>query len=261
MSLQHFADSAVRAYKIATMPPMGPVLSRARRRAAGESDPGRGEPAHPEARAGRSAARRFRRAGRSGEDAGRGAESRHHLRSHGANAGGHGITSSNLPKRCNAAVIDNVGRMNFPSRHPLNQSFRRGLIGQADVVLAIEMNDLWGAVNAFNDRIERRSRPATKRGAKIITLGVRDLYLKSNYQDFGRCWGLVDLDIAGDGEVSLPALTEAVKRLADPSRKTAFAERGRKLAAAAFGNGRARSKTRRHDRLGCEPDHHGADVR
>ena len=135
-----------------------------------------------------------------------------------------------LAETLQCGVIDNAGRMNFPSRHPLNQSFRRGLIGQADVVLAIEMNDLWGAVNAFNDRIERRSRPATKRGAKIITLGVRDLYLKSNYQDFGRFQD-VDLDIAGDGEVSLPALTEAVKRLADPSRKTAFAERGRKLAA------------------------------
>jgi hypothetical protein len=34
--------------------------------------------------------------------------------------------------------------MNFSSRHPLNQSFRRGIITQANVILAIEMNDLWG---------------------------------------------------------------------------------------------------------------------
>jgi acetolactate synthase-1/2/3 large subunit len=135
-----------------------------------------------------------------------------------------------LAETLQCGVIDNVGRMNFPSRHPLNQSFRRGLIGQADVVLAIEMNDLWGAINAFSDRIERRSRPATKPGAKIITLGVRDLYLKSNYQDFGRFQD-VDLDIAGDGEASLPALTEAVKRLIDPGRRAALNERGKKLAA------------------------------
>jgi len=121
--------------------------------------------------------------------------------------------------------------MNFPSRHPLNQSFRRSLIGQADVILAIEMNDLWGTVNSFSDRIVRRSRPMTRPGAKIITLGVRDLYLKANYQDFGR-WQDVDLDIAGDGEASLPALTEAVKRLIDKGRKDAYAERGKKLAAA-----------------------------
>ena len=93
------------------------------------------------------------------------------------------------------------------------------------------MNDLWGAVNTFHDRIVRQSRPATKPGAKIITLGVRDLYLKSNYQDFGR-WQDVDLDIAGDGEASLPVLTEAVKQLIDEGRKAACAARGQKLAAA-----------------------------
>jgi acetolactate synthase-1/2/3 large subunit len=136
-----------------------------------------------------------------------------------------------LAEALQCAVIDNAGRMNFPSRHPLNQSFRRAIIGQADVILAIEMNDLWGALSHFHDRIVRTSGPATKPGAKIITLGVRDLYLKANYQDFGR-WHDVDLDIAGDGEASLPALTEAVLKLTSSDRKSAFAERGRKLAAA-----------------------------
>src|SRR4029077_15673147 len=32
-----------------------------------------------------------------------------------------------------AAVTDNVARMNFPSRHPLNMSSRRAIIGKADV--------------------------------------------------------------------------------------------------------------------------------
>ena len=76
-----------------------------------------------------------------------------------------------------------------------------------------------------------RSRPITKTDAKIITLGMRDLYLKANYQDFGR-YQDVDLAIAGDGEASLPALTEAVKRLIDDGRKSAFEARGKKLAAA-----------------------------
>jgi acetolactate synthase-1/2/3 large subunit len=77
----------------------------------------------------------------------------------------------------------------------------------------------------------RKSRPAYKTDTKVITLGVRDLYLKSNYQDFGR-WQDVDLDIAGDGEASLPVLTEAAKRLIDDGRKAAYAERGKKLAGA-----------------------------
>ena len=41
-----------------------------------------------------------------------------------------------LAETLQCGVIDYAGRMNFPSRHPLNQSFSRALIGQADVILA-----------------------------------------------------------------------------------------------------------------------------
>ena len=67
--------------------------------------------------------------------------------------------------------------------------------------------------------------------AKIVTLGTRDLYMKSNYQDLGR-YQEVDLTIAGDAEASLPALIEQVKRLTDEGRKSVFEARGKKLAAA-----------------------------
>jgi acetolactate synthase-1/2/3 large subunit len=136
-----------------------------------------------------------------------------------------------LAETLQCAVVDNAGRMNFPSRHPLNQSFRRSVISQADVILAIEMNDVFGSLNAFSDRIARATRPTVKKGAKIITLGLRDTYMKSNYQDFGR-YQDVDLAIAGDGEASLALLIEAVKRFIDPSRKSAYDTRGKKLAAA-----------------------------
>jgi acetolactate synthase-1/2/3 large subunit len=137
-----------------------------------------------------------------------------------------------LAEALQCPVIDLAGRMNFPSRHPLNQTSRRGaVLPQADVILAIEVNDLWGVLNSFSDRIVRTSRPVIKAGAKTITLGTRDLYLKGNYQDFGR-YQDADLAIAGEGEASLPALTEAVKRLTDDGRKSAFAARGQKLAAA-----------------------------
>ena len=115
--------------------------------------------------------------------------------------------------------------MNFPTRHPLNHSFRRGaLIPQADVILAIEMNDVWGALNAFSDRIVRSYRSNTKKDAKVITLGVRDLFQRSNYQDFAR-FQEVDLAIAGDGEASVPTLTEMIKQLSGP-KKAAFEARG-----------------------------------
>src|SRR5262249_27388124 len=134
-----------------------------------------------------------------------------------------------LAETLQCAVVDNAGRMNFPSRHPLNQSFRRVVIGQADVILAMEVNELWGSLNAFSDRIVRASRPTYKKGAKIVTLGSRDLYMKANYQDLGR-YQEVDMTIGGDAEASLPTLIEQVKRLVDDGRKAAFEARGKKLA-------------------------------
>ncbi len=229
-SLQHFAESAVRAYKIATTPPMGPVFLAL--------DAELQENQIPDAESLRipKLAPVVPPQGDSGaiaEAAKMLAEAQNPLivcdRMARTPAGMANLVD--LAETLQCGVIDNAGRMNFPSRHPLNQSFRRGLIGQADVILAIEMNDLWGTLTSFSDRIVRRSRPATEPGARIITLGVRDLYLKSNYQDFGR-WQDVDLDIAGDGEASLSALTEAVRRLIDESRKAAYGARGKKLAAA-----------------------------
>src|ERR1700729_2874740 len=219
-SLQHFAESTARAYKIATTPPMGPVFialdaelqENPLSNAESLRIPKFEQVIPPQ---GDSAAL--------GEAAKMLVEAKTPLivcdRVARTPTGMAHLVD--LAETLQCGGIAYPGRMNFPSRHPPNQSFNRTLIGQADVILAIEMNDLWGAVNSFSDRIARQSRPATKPGAKIITLGVRDLYLKSNYQDFGR-WQDVDLDIAGDGESSLPALTEAVKRLVDEGRKAAF---------------------------------------
>jgi acetolactate synthase-1/2/3 large subunit len=227
-SLQHFAESAVRAYKIATTPPMGPVFLAL--------DAELQE--NPIADGKNLRIPRFERvippqgdSGAIAEAAKRLVEAQNPLiicdRMARTPAGMANLVV--LAETLQCGVIDNVGRMNFPSRHPLNQSFRRGLIAQADVILAIEMNDLWGTLTHFSDRIVRQSRSNTKPGAKLMTLGVRDLYLKSNYQDFGR-WQDVDLNIAGDGEASLPVLTEAVRRLIDDGRKSAFEARGQKLA-------------------------------
>src|SRR5215467_1878016 len=193
-SLQHFAESAVRAYKIATTPPMGPVFL-ALDAELQENPIADGQSLHipklapvmpPQGDAGAiaAAAKMLVEAQNPVIICDRLARTPVGM-----------ANLVELAETLQCGVIDNVGRMNFPSRHPLNQSFRRGIISHADVILAIEMNDLWGAVSAFSDRIVRRSRPLTKSGAKIVTLGVRDLYLKSNYQDFGRFQD-IDLDIA-----------------------------------------------------------------
>jgi acetolactate synthase-1/2/3 large subunit len=230
-TLQHFAESAVRAYKIATTPPMGPVML--------SLDAELQENPIPDPESLRIP--KLAKVIPPQADTGALAEAAKLLvaaenpliicdRLARTPAGMAHLVE--LAEALQCAVMDMQGRMNFPSRHPLNQTFRReSVLSQADVILALEMNDLWGTLNAFSDRIVRTSRPATRKDVKTITLGVRDLYLKSNYQDFGRFQD-VDMAIAGDGEASLPALTEAVKRLVDDGRRSAFEARGKKLAAA-----------------------------
>jgi acetolactate synthase I/II/III large subunit len=229
-NLQHFAESAVRAYKIATTPPMAPVLLSL------DAELQENPIADPE----RLRIPRLAKVVPPQADSGAVAELAKMLvaaespvlvcdrltRTPAAMA--HLVE---LAETLQCAVVDVGGRMNFPSRHPLNQSFRRASLDQADVILGLEMNDIWASVNSFTDRIVRTTRSTAKKGAKVVTLGTRDLYIKSNFQDFAR-YQEVDLAIAGDGETSLPALTEAVKRLVDAGRKPAYEARGKKLAAA-----------------------------
>jgi acetolactate synthase-1/2/3 large subunit len=232
VSLQHFAESAVRAYKIATTPPMGPVMlsldAELQENPIHEAEnlhiPKLSKVVPPQA------------------DTGAIAEIAKLLvnaeaplivvdRMARTPAGMERLVE--LAEALQCAVMDRFGRTNFPSRHPLNQTFRRNaVVAQADVILAIEMNDHWAALNAFSDRIVRTSRPLHKPTAKIISLGLRDMYLKANYQDFGR-FSDIDMSVAGDGEASLPALTEAVKKLLD-GRKSAYEARGKRYAAARF---------------------------
>lgn len=108
-----------------------------------------------------------------------------------------------LAELLGAAFVDVGGRMNFPWRHPLNlTSMRPAALRSADVLLALEVQDLYGV-----------AKPA--RNAKKISISTNDYYLKANYQAF-EALPEVDLAIAGDAEATLPFLIEAV-RLALPA--------------------------------------------
>jgi acetolactate synthase-1/2/3 large subunit len=130
-----------------------------------------------------------------------------------------------LAETLNIPVIDQGARTNFPSHHPMSQGFRgRALLGQADLVLALEVNDLYAALNNAIDRIHRYNTPATKPGAKIVHLGAKDLFIKANFQDFGR-FQETDISIQGDAQTSLPYLIEAVKRAMGKAGKTPSADK------------------------------------
>jgi len=139
-----------------------------------------------------------------------------------------------LAELLQAAVIDTGIRMNFPSRHPLNQTERRGAaLANADVVLGLEPNDFWGTVNNYQDVLVRHSTPITKPGTKMISITAGDLFIRSNYQDFQRL-PEVDIAIAADAEETIPSLIEACRKLITADRKRAYEARGKKLADARF---------------------------
>jgi thiamine pyrophosphate-dependent acetolactate synthase large subunit-like protein len=120
--------------------------------------------------------------------------------------------------------------MNFPSRHPLNQTERRNAaLANADVVLGLELGDFWGTVNNYQDVLVRHSTPITKPGTKMISITSGDLFIHSNYQDFQRL-PEVDIAIAADAEETLPSLIEACRKLVTGDRKRAYEARGKKLA-------------------------------
>jgi thiamine pyrophosphate-dependent acetolactate synthase large subunit-like protein len=233
VSLPHFGESAVRAYKIAMTPPMSPVVV--------VIDGGLQEdPIAPEV-AGRLRVPKLTTATPPQGDSGAVAEAARLL----VNAQNPVIVADRaartpagiaklvaLAEAIQAPVIDQHGRMNFPSKHPLNQSEAGGqLIAQADVILGLELTDFWGTTNAFRDSLHRSSRSRIRPGTRLISITSVDLFSKSNFQDFQR-YPEVDVAMAADAEATLPALTEACKRLVTDDRRRAFEERGKRMAEA-----------------------------
>jgi len=219
-SLPHFGESATRAYKFAMTPPYGPVILAIQQGLQNDPLPADKAPAIPrlpriappqgEIGAVREAAKMLVEAENPLILADRAARTPAGLASMVA-----------LAEALQAPVVDSYGRMNFPWRHPLNQTGNAAEVtAAADVILGLEMTDFWAAS-------ERR----LKEGAQRISISAGDLYMKANYQDFNR-FTAVDLSIAADAEATLPSLIEEVRRLIDGRRRSQFAARGAKLAEA-----------------------------
>src|SRR5229473_2162144 len=226
-SLQHFAESMVRAYKITMTPPLEPVLMVLDEKLQEDAIESGGRPliipklnnvAPPagDPNAVREAARLLAmaenpvivvdRVGRTPAGVKRLVE---------------------LAEALNAPVIDQLGRMNMPNNHHLYQLGGGGLIGEADVILGLELTDFWGTVNNSDDSVEMAQVYRPKAGARLISIGMGDLYIRANYQDFER-YQQVDIAIGADAETTLPMLTEYIKQAIPADRRAKIAERGDK---------------------------------
>jgi acetolactate synthase-1/2/3 large subunit len=228
-SLQHFAESAVRAYKIAMTPPMAPVLLSVDSELQENPIPNRAALHIP----------KLSRVTFPQGDSAAIAETAQQL----VKAENPVIIADRLARTpagmarlielaelLQCAVVDTGARSNFPNRHPLCHTGRAGaVVSQADLILGLELSDFWGTMHAFGDRIARRARSITKPDVRTVSIGVRDLFIKANYQEFMR-YQEVDLAIAADGEETLPSLIEQVKLLITADRKSVFEGRGKRLA-------------------------------
>ncbi len=133
-----------------------------------------------------------------------------------------------LAELLQAPVVNQRGRMNFPNSHHLAQPPGQ-LYAQADVILGLEVGDFWNVVNSFTDNADNEGlglqRRRAKTDAKLITINSVELNEKSNYQDFQR-FQPVDIAMVGDAEASLPSLIEAVKMEITGEKQAAYEKRG-----------------------------------
>src|SRR3569833_2668341 len=208
LSLRHFAESATRAHKFSMTPPYGPAVLAVDQELQEDAIKGNEAPVIPRMpevappRGDDGAVNETARLLAAAENplivADRAARTPAGLR-----------LLIEMAEELQAPVVDIYGRMNFPWRHPLNQTRRQALlVTNADVILGLELTDFWGVTRMAH-------------GAKRISITAGDLYMKSNYQDFDR-FTPVDIALAADAEATLPALIEAVRKLITPKRRASL---------------------------------------
>jgi len=228
VSLQHFAESTVRGWRYSQTCPMGPVVIDCDLGIQEEPIPNRKElkiptlvrPAQPQGdtAALREAARWLVAAEKPLIIADRATRSQRGVE-----------RMVELAEALGAPVVDLGGRMNFPTTHDLELNFMRAtLVREADVILLLEVNDVWGTLHSQADpykTVTRLARP----DVKLITVSMQDVFFKANYQDFQRFMP-VELAIGGDVEASLPDLVEAVRTATPAARRSVVAQRAQAYA-------------------------------
>jgi acetolactate synthase I/II/III large subunit len=117
-----------------------------------------------------------------------------------------------LAEMLGAPVLDQWGRFNFPVQHPLNLTGQSDkVIPQADLILALDVPDLEGATaRRAQERGNRRATPLISAGAKIVNVSLDDLLVRAWATDFNKLRE-ADLMITADTSVFLPELMRRLK--------------------------------------------------
>ncbi|OUU80256.1 MAG: hypothetical protein CBC38_02355 [Gammaproteobacteria bacterium TMED78] len=213
-TLQHFAESSIRGYRLATTPPMAPIGisfgTTIQEQNIVEKNLNIPKVRKPSIPIGDLNA--IDEAGKMLAEA----ENPVIVVDRYANSQGSVNNLIKLAELLQAPVVEQMGRMNFPNTHYLRQG--AGVAAQADVILSLEVKDTWNIVNRTRDKPDLPYSKRTKPDVKIITLGMTEVIFRSNYQDMNRFFS-ADLSIIGDGDSSLPYLIESVSKYLTNSKK------------------------------------------
>jgi acetolactate synthase-1/2/3 large subunit len=109
-------------------------------------------------------------------------------------------------------VLDQFGRFNFPVHNALNLTGQQEkVLPLADLILALDVPDLEGATaKRAQERGNRRATPLLAPGAKIINVGLDDLLVRAWATDFNKLRE-ADLMIMADTSIFLPELVRRLK--------------------------------------------------
>ncbi len=119
-------------------------------------------------------------------------------------------------------VFDLFGRFNFPVDHPLNLTgMQDKVLGQADLVLSLDVPDLeGGTTQRAQEKGRRRPIPLLSSPAKIINVGLDDLLVRAWSHDFNKLRE-ADLSILADSSAFLPELVRRLKGEKEALKKKA----------------------------------------
>src|SRR5262245_18763780 len=254
VSLQHFAQSFVRAYKYAMTPPYGPVMialeAGVQQEAIKDKDAKAlytpryipSAPPHADPAALRETAKLLVNAQNPVIVADRCARTQ---------AGINSLVQ--LAELLQCPVVNQQNRVNFPNTHYLSASGNiQALIRNADVIMGLELTDFWATVNGWVDNGDNdghgMNETRMKDDAKLIAISSVELNTKANMQDIQR-YQPVDIMMPADAEASLPLLIDFVKSAITGERRTVFEQRG---AALRKSYEQARVRTRQAAALGWD---------
>jgi len=122
-----------------------------------------------------------------------------------------------LAETAGIPVHDINGRLNFPSRHPLNASLTKDAFREADLVLCLDARD-WEKPTTELVSTTRELSSVVPAHAKWVEIGFGDLELSSWAMDYQRM-NHADLRVMADTTLAIPMLTELLEaRLAKDAK-------------------------------------------